>query len=130
MMNNSITTVSFMVYRHIAYRRFVLWIWHRLGRGNRKIIPGCVVTKMQCISLWAVHWLSVSTTNLITVVQTCSIVLLRVGLYYTAPILRSTMVVGTPGVYLHPRPAVWYERNCLLRSTRLMRKMSMYSTIS
>lgn len=48
-MNNSITTVSFRVYRHIAYRRFVLWIWHRLGRGNRKIIPACVVTKIRSV---------------------------------------------------------------------------------
>lgn len=49
MMNNSITTVSFRVYRHIAYRRFVLWIWHRLGRGNRKILPACVVAKIRSV---------------------------------------------------------------------------------
>lgn len=35
------------VYRHIAYRRFVLWIWHRLGRGNRKVLPACVVTAIR-----------------------------------------------------------------------------------
>lgn len=33
------------VYRHVAYRRFVLWIWHRLDRGNRKIILAGFVTK-------------------------------------------------------------------------------------
>ncbi|XP_052707441.1 uncharacterized protein LOC128182739 [Crassostrea angulata] len=37
------------VYRHIAYRRFVLWIWHHLGSGNRKIIPACVVTKIRSV---------------------------------------------------------------------------------
>lgn len=35
-------------------------------------------------------------------VQTCSVVLLRGGLCYTAPIFRSTMVADTQGVYLHP----------------------------
>ncbi|XP_033728970.1 P2X purinoceptor 7-like [Pecten maximus] len=35
------------IYRHIAYRRFVRWIWHRLGRHNRKILPACVVQKIR-----------------------------------------------------------------------------------
>ncbi|XP_069115677.1 P2X purinoceptor 7-like [Argopecten irradians] len=35
------------IYRHIAYRRFVRWIWHRLGRHNRKILPSCVVQKIR-----------------------------------------------------------------------------------
>ncbi|XP_061195119.1 P2X purinoceptor 7-like [Saccostrea echinata] len=35
------------VFRHIAYRRFVLWVWHRLGRGNRKVLPSCVVNKIR-----------------------------------------------------------------------------------
>ncbi|XP_061166764.1 P2X purinoceptor 7-like [Saccostrea echinata] len=35
------------VYRHIACRRFVLWIWHRLGKGNRKVLPACVVSRIR-----------------------------------------------------------------------------------
>ncbi|XP_078335855.1 uncharacterized protein LOC111133080 [Crassostrea virginica] len=35
------------VYRHIAYRRFVLWIWHKLGKGNRKVLPACVVSRIR-----------------------------------------------------------------------------------
>ncbi|XP_078336317.1 uncharacterized protein LOC111122058 [Crassostrea virginica] len=35
------------VYRHIAYRRFVLWIWHRLGKRNRKVLPACVVATIR-----------------------------------------------------------------------------------
>ncbi|KAJ8314711.1 hypothetical protein KUTeg_006861 [Tegillarca granosa] len=30
-------------YRHIAYRRFVRWIWGFLGRKNRKILPSCAI---------------------------------------------------------------------------------------
>ncbi|XP_078322312.1 uncharacterized protein LOC144622019, partial [Crassostrea virginica] len=32
------------VYRHIAYRRFVLWIWHKLGKGNRKVQDKAVIS--------------------------------------------------------------------------------------
>lgn len=35
------------VYRHLAYRRFVRWIWHFLGKTNRKISPACVVSKIR-----------------------------------------------------------------------------------
>ncbi|KAL5020317.1 hypothetical protein ScPMuIL_003209 [Solemya velum] len=35
------------LYRHIAYRRFTRWIWHRLGKGRRKVIPSCAVTKIR-----------------------------------------------------------------------------------
>jgi hypothetical protein len=31
----------------MAYRCFVQWIWHRLGRYNRKILPACVVRKIR-----------------------------------------------------------------------------------
>ena len=31
----------------MAYRRFVQWIWHRLGRHKRKILPACVVQKIR-----------------------------------------------------------------------------------
>lgn len=37
------------VYRYVAYRRFVLWVWQRLGKGNRKILPACVVSKIRDI---------------------------------------------------------------------------------
>lgn len=38
---------SHQVYRHLAYRRFVRWIWHFLGKTNRKILPACVVSKIR-----------------------------------------------------------------------------------
>ena len=37
----------FRQYRFMAYRRFVQWIWHRLGRHNRKIFTNCVVQKIR-----------------------------------------------------------------------------------
>ncbi|XP_078328602.1 P2X purinoceptor 7-like isoform X2 [Crassostrea virginica] len=35
------------VHKHLAYRRFVRWIWHCLGKNNRKILPSCVVNKIR-----------------------------------------------------------------------------------
>ncbi|XP_033729534.1 P2X purinoceptor 7-like [Pecten maximus] len=35
------------LYRYIAYRRFVRWVWHRLGRKQRKVLPSCVVLKIR-----------------------------------------------------------------------------------
>lgn len=35
---------SCRMYRYVAYRRFVRWIWHRLGKNMRRILPSCVVT--------------------------------------------------------------------------------------
>ncbi|XP_062574142.1 P2X purinoceptor 7-like [Saccostrea cucullata] len=35
------------IYRYLAYRRFVRWIWHFLGKKHRKILPACVVTKIR-----------------------------------------------------------------------------------
>ncbi|XP_040077927.1 uncharacterized protein LOC120849761 [Ixodes scapularis] len=30
-------------HRCVAYHQFARWIWRRLGRHNRKILPACVV---------------------------------------------------------------------------------------
>lgn len=40
------------VYRHIAYRRFVVWVCHSLGWGNRKFNPAFVISRIrqQCPS--------------------------------------------------------------------------------
>lgn len=35
-------------YRHTAYYQFVIWIWHRLGRRNRKPLPSCAVLQNRC----------------------------------------------------------------------------------
>lgn len=35
------------LYRYLAYRRFVRWIYHRLGKKNRRILPSCVVNKIR-----------------------------------------------------------------------------------
>ena len=37
----------YSVYRYIAYRRSVLWICHQLGKGNRKVLPACVVSRIR-----------------------------------------------------------------------------------
>ena len=34
---------SLSSYRKAAYRRFILWKEGHLGRGNRKVLPSCVV---------------------------------------------------------------------------------------
>ncbi|XP_062586755.1 P2X purinoceptor 7-like [Saccostrea cucullata] len=35
------------LYRYLAYRRFVRWIYQRLGKKNRRILPSCVVIKIR-----------------------------------------------------------------------------------
>ncbi|XP_062587308.1 P2X purinoceptor 7-like [Saccostrea cucullata] len=35
------------LYRHLAYRRFVRWVYHILGKKNRRILPSCVVSKIR-----------------------------------------------------------------------------------
>ncbi|KAK3099671.1 hypothetical protein FSP39_007817 [Pinctada imbricata] len=35
------------VYRYIAYRRFTRFIWKRLGKKNRRILPACVVAAIR-----------------------------------------------------------------------------------
>ena len=34
-------------YRKAAYRQYTLWKYGKLGRGNRKIVPSCVVTTIR-----------------------------------------------------------------------------------
>ena len=34
----------FRVYRYIAYRRLARWIWHRLPKRQRKVLPACTVS--------------------------------------------------------------------------------------
>ena len=33
--------------RYLAYRRFVRWVFFKLGRNNRKVIPCCAVKEIQ-----------------------------------------------------------------------------------
>lgn len=37
----------FRLYRYIAYRRYTRWLWHRLGKKTRKVIPSCVVSAIR-----------------------------------------------------------------------------------
>ena len=34
-------------WRFTAYRQYVMWVWGHLGRGNRKVIPACIVLKIR-----------------------------------------------------------------------------------
>ncbi|KAK3107343.1 hypothetical protein FSP39_019788, partial [Pinctada imbricata] len=36
-----------MIHKYIAYRRFARFIWKRLGKRNRRILPACVVSAMR-----------------------------------------------------------------------------------
>eukprot|EP00112_Aurelia_sp_Birch-Aquarium-sp1_P026496 Seg941.3 transcript_id=Seg941.3/GoldUCD/mRNA.D3Y31 product="P2X purinoceptor 7" protein_id=Seg941.3/GoldUCD/D3Y31 len=40
-------TETFELYRYISYRQFVRWIWHRLGKHKREILPACVVSSIR-----------------------------------------------------------------------------------
>ncbi|XP_065062658.1 P2X purinoceptor 7-like [Rhopilema esculentum] len=40
-------TPAFELFRHVAYRQFVRWIWRRLGKHVRKVIPSCSVAKIR-----------------------------------------------------------------------------------
>ncbi|KAH7968392.1 hypothetical protein HPB52_008251 [Rhipicephalus sanguineus] len=34
-------------YRFVAYRLFTKWVWKRLGRHNRVVLPACVVARIR-----------------------------------------------------------------------------------
>lgn len=34
-------------YRFVAYRMFTRWIWKKLGRNNRVVLPACVVARIR-----------------------------------------------------------------------------------
>ena len=42
-------------YRKAAYRQYILWIYKKLGRGNRRICLSCVVL---AIRHWTIHGIS------------------------------------------------------------------------
>lgn len=45
--DHSITLCLFQNYRYAAYRQYVWWIYKRLGRKKRKVIPSCVVSAIR-----------------------------------------------------------------------------------
>ncbi|KAL3889139.1 hypothetical protein ACJMK2_001515 [Sinanodonta woodiana] len=46
--NGERTTHNKLVCIYInQYHQFVSWIWHHLGKGNRRILPYCVVSKIR-----------------------------------------------------------------------------------
>ncbi|XP_045179120.1 uncharacterized protein LOC123538801 [Mercenaria mercenaria] len=34
-------------YRYVAYRRLARWIWHRLAKHDRRVLPSCAVTAIR-----------------------------------------------------------------------------------
>lgn len=34
-------------WRFIAYRQYILWVWGKLGRRNRRVVPSCIFWKIR-----------------------------------------------------------------------------------
>ena len=48
MTDNSNSSLSFLrLFRYLSYRQFVRWVWHRLGKHRREILPACVVMSIR-----------------------------------------------------------------------------------
>ena len=40
--------IFFSLLRYISYCQFVQWIWPKLGKHRREILPSCVVNEIHC----------------------------------------------------------------------------------
>lgn len=112
-MNDSITTASFRVYRHIDYRRFVLWIWHRQRKEETAKLSQPVLLPKSAVSFPLSSTLAFGIPDQL---DHCRENLLRRVATSWSLLYRSHFEVNDGGWY--PRslsaswPAVWYERNC------------------
>ena len=38
---------TFRSYRYSSYRQFIWWVFDRLGKKNRRVVPSCVLWKIR-----------------------------------------------------------------------------------